>query len=154
MAENVQSIRSLILPIGDHNLLIPTTVVAEVVGHTPPERAGAGPAWLLGHVTWRGQSVPCVAFEVLGGGAPLSAGARARTVVLKAVGGRSGMPYIALRTDGIPRLVNVERDGVERQEDGRALPGVSDAVLTRGESALIPDLDSIEAWTLKALQGH
>lgn len=155
MAENPESIRSLMLPIEDHNLLIPGTVVAEVVGHAPPERGEDGPEWLLGQVTWRGQRVPCIAFEALGGGAPPAAGARARTVVLKAVGGRQGMPYVALRTRGIPRLVNVERDGLEPLDD-EASPsiGVSQAVLAHGEPALIPDLDTIEAWTYKALRGH
>lgn len=154
MAENPESIRSLMLPVADSNLLIPSTVVAEVIGHAPPERDGSGPDWLLGQVTWRGQRVPCVAFEALDGGAAPTAGARARTVVLKAVGGRQGLPYIALRTGGIPRLVNVDRDGVEALDDGPVPTGVSEAVLAHGEPALIPDLDTIEAWTLKALRGH
>ncbi|MFV8834585.1 chemotaxis protein CheW [Aquisalimonas sp.] len=154
MPESDGAIRSLLLPLDDTYLLLPGTVVAEVVGYTTPQPAALDepPEWLLGFVTWRGQQVPCVAFEALNGQTLGTPGTRARTVVLKALGARSGMPYIALRTRGIPRLINVEREGIEPLDEPDALgPAVREAVLAHGEPALIPDMDVLESRTHRLL---
>ena len=156
MAQSDVSIRSLLLPLEDTHILLPGTVVAEVVGYTTPHSVGATaqPDWLLGLVAWRSQRVPCVAFEVLNGQSASDVGTRARIVVLKAVTGQAGMPYIALRTRSIPRLVNVDRDGLEPLDgDDAGGPGVSHSVLVDGETAVIPDLHYIEGQTHRALFG-
>lgn len=154
MPEQEDAIRSLLLPLEDDNLLLPGTVVAEVVGYVPPEPAGNGsPDWLLGSIDWRGQRVPCVAFESLGGqSVPEGAGARARLVVLKAVGEDPTMPYIAVRTRSIPRLINVEREGLEIRDEEMPPQGIQQAVLAHGEPALIPDLAAVEGWVRDALR--
>lgn len=153
MPEHEDAIRSLLLPLEDDNLLLPGTVVAEVVGYIPPEPAGDGaPDWLLGSIDWRGQRVPCVAFESLDGQSlPEGAGARARLVVLKAVGEDPTLPYIAVRTRSIPRLINVDREGLEIRDDETPPQGIQQAVLAHGEPALIPDLAAVEGWIRSAL---
>lgn len=156
MPDSDGAIRSLLLPLDDTYLLLPGTVVAEVVGYTEPQPSAQDgtPEWLLGSVTWRGQQVPCVAFEALNGQALGAPGTRARTVVLKALGTRAGMPYVALRTRGIPRLINVEREGIEPLDEPEALgPAVREAVLAHGEPALIPDMDYLESQTHRVLVG-
>ncbi|WP_290651107.1 chemotaxis protein CheW [Aquisalimonas sp.] len=154
MPDTDDSMRSLLLPLEDSNLLLPETIVAEVVDYTTPKgsRDAEQPHWLLGLVPWRGQHLPCVALEALNGLPVADAGSRARTVVLKAVGGRAGMPYVAVRTRSIPRLVNVHRRALEPVEEAEGQgPVVRQAVLAEGEPALIPDLDYIEAQTHRAL---
>lgn len=154
MPETDGAIRSLLLPLDDTYLLLPGTVVAEVVGYTTPQPPAQDsvPDWLLGMVNWRGQDVPCIAFEALNGQTLGVPGTRARTVVLKTLGSRSGMPYIAVRTRGIPRLINVEREGIEPLGEPEPLgPAVREAVLAHGEPALIPDMDYLESQTHRSL---
>src|ERR1017187_3177043 len=63
MAERVQEVYSLLIPLVDGRLIIPRACVAEVIGfHTPSEMTGA-PPWYIGTVTWNGRQVPLVSFE-------------------------------------------------------------------------------------------
>jgi chemosensory pili system protein ChpC len=71
--------------------------------------------------------------------------------VLKAVGGDAALPYIAVRTRSIPRLVNIEREGLEPRDDENPPQGIQQAVLAHGEPALIPDLAAVESWIRSAL---
>ena len=63
MAERVQEIYSLLVPLIDARLIIPRACVAEVIGfHTPSEMTGA-PPWYIGTVAWNARQVPLVSFE-------------------------------------------------------------------------------------------
>ncbi len=56
MAERVNEIYSLLVPLVDGRLIIPRACVAEVVGfQTPSEMTGA-PPWYIGTVPWNGQA--------------------------------------------------------------------------------------------------
>ena len=146
------AVRSLMLPLSHDNLLVPGTVVAEVVAYQPPEPAPAeAPEWLLGYLPWRGQRVPCIAVDSLDHNevAEPTASARSRFVVLKGVGGSPYVPYLAVYVEGIPRLMNLDPDTLELRdsESNEAPTGMQCAVLAQGEPAMIPDLPAIEEWT-------
>lgn len=145
------AVRSLMLPLTHDNLLVPGTVVAEVVAYQPAEPGPAdAPGWFLGYLPWRGQRVPCVAVDAMEhdhAGQP-TGGSRSRFVVLKTVGDSPDLPYLAVYVEGIPRLMNLDADTLELRDDEAtaAPPGMQCAVLAQGEPALIPDLPAIEAW--------
>lgn len=146
------AVRSLMLPLTYDNLLVPGTVVAEVVAYQPPEPPPAeAPDWLLGNLPWRGQRVPCVAVDSLDRNEVIepTGDARSRFVVLKAIGGSPELPYLAVYVKGIPRLMNLDPDTLELRDDGNnEVPtGMQCAVLAQGEPAMIPDLPAIEEWT-------
>ena len=138
-------VRSLLVPVQGRNLLLPSTVVAEVVSYAEPEPAGNDEQWFLGMVRWRDQKVPAVSFEAADGGTAATPGARARFAVLKALNNRPGMPYFAVMTQQIPRLLSVYRDTIEVLEgEGAHGKAVRESVLVNGEPAVIPDLDYLE----------
>lgn len=148
MAANEQPIRSLLVPLADGQLLVPGSLIAEVVDYIPPRDPPKGaPEWLLGESEWRGQRVPCVAFEALCEKRIQEPGARSRLVVLKAVSDAAPGPYIALRSHAIPRLLNVEPGALESlqdDDDASGLPPIDQYVLVQGEPAFIPDVDEVE----------
>ncbi|MDZ7811113.1 MAG: chemotaxis protein CheW [Arhodomonas sp.] len=87
MAE-ADTIRCLMVPVGEGRWLVPGALVAEVIDYREPGEAPAdAPPWLAGFVAWRGRQIPTLRPEVLAGEAP-SAGGEARLLVLKAVTGR------------------------------------------------------------------
>lgn len=147
MAENIATVRSLFVPVEHSVLLLPGTVVAEVVPFTepaPPQESGA-PEWYLGSVLWREQRIPLVSVDTLMTGEYTAPGSRARIAVLKALGNREEMPYYGIVTKQIPRLVTVYGESLEILEEGAAgLTGVAAEVLANGEPAIIPDLDTVE----------
>lgn len=149
-------VRSLLVPVQGRSLLVPSTVVAEVVPYSEPEEGvDDGASGLLGVVRWREQKVPAVSFEVADGGSVATAGTRARFAVFKALNNRPGLPYFAVVTQQIPRLLAVYRDTIEVLEgEGETGPAVREAVLVNGEPAVIPDLEYLENLIRDALGTH
>lgn len=141
-----EQVRSLLVPISEYNLLVPGTLLAEVVSYVEPQPLAGhsdDAPWVLGMVPWRGQRVPLVALETLMFGHTNEPGSRARIAVIKAVGQHRGMPYIGLLTQQIPRLITVHPDTIESLDDNDVsdYPGIEAQVLVTGEPALIPDVD-------------
>ena len=72
--------------------------------------------------------------------------------VLKALGGNSKLPFIAVLTQGFPRLTTLNAELIIPTHDGSALPpGVRAHVLVRDDVAMIPDLEWIESQLLELL---
>ena len=68
-----------------------------------------------------------------------------RVAVLKALGGNPELPFIAVLTQGFPRLTTLNSELIIPTHDGTALPpGVRAHVLVRDDMAVIPDLEMIE----------
>ena len=152
-AAAADAIRSLFIPIEQGNLLVPGTVVAEIVSFKEPvPLPDGGPDWLLGELAWREQRVPVIALETIIDGSQPPPSARARLVVLKALTGRTDMPYIALVARDIPRLLVVQEGTIEQLGEGDEAPaGVACEVLANGEPAIIPDVNTIEELLYAAL---
>lgn len=151
-----QQVRSLLVPISEYNLLLPGTLLAEVVSYVEPSPLpghSEDAPWVLGMVPWRGQRVPLVALETLMFGHPSELGSRARMAVIKAVGNHRGMPYIGLLTQQIPRLITVHPDTIESLDEGdvSAYQGIQAQVLVTGEPALIPDVEHLESELYRLL---
>jgi len=78
--------------------------------------------------------------------------ASVRVAVLKALGGNSKLPFIAILTQGFPRLTTLNAELIIPTHDGSPLPsGVRAQVLVRDDVAMIPDLEWIEAELLGLL---
>ena len=75
-----------------------------------------------------------------------------RVAVLKALGGNPRLPFIAVLTQGFPRLTTLNAELIIPTHDGSALPpGVRAHVLVRDDVAMIPDLEWLEAELLGLL---
>lgn len=146
MAES-QSIRCLVVPVGDVQWLVPAAVVAEV---TDPGTAvpGGGGDRLAGFADWRGRRIPLMRPD--SEPAPVTQGGASRLLVLKALSGALPVSHYGIVTQGIPRIAGVTVDtlapGDTEVDDGRFTP-----VLAAGESALLPRLDALEPELAAAL---
>lgn len=141
-----REIRCVLVPVGNQRLLLPNATIAEVVTHSVPEPVAGAPAWLLGRIAWRGWRVPLVSFTRLAGTEEGDAELIVRVAVLKALGGNPKLPFIAVLTQGFPRLTTLNAELIIPTHDGKPLPpGVRAHVLVRDDVAMIPDLEWIEA---------
>lgn len=146
-------IRGVMIPVTGGRVLLPNASVAEVITLTNPEKVADGPIWLLGRIPWRGWRLPLVAYSVLTGAVVEEGTVHARVAVIKAPGAHARMPYMALLTQGFPRLVTITPDVLMPSGGSEESPfGVRSEVLVRDEPALIPDLQGIEARLLAALR--
>ena len=155
--DSVQDIRGVLIQVGGARLLLPNATISEVLSYADPEPVENAPEWLLGKIRWRGWQLPLVSFSRFTGIAAEEGGLGSKVVVLKALGGDSHLPYVALLTKGFPRLVTVSRDALVAdagEGDGAAagLPlGVLMRVLLNDEPVLLPDVDAIEGAIREAL---
>lgn len=147
-----REIRCVLVPTGDIRMLLPNTTVAEVITRPTHEPVAGAPDWLLGRIAWRGWRVPLVAFTKLAGAGEGDAELIVRVAVLKALGGNPQLPFIAVLTQGFPRLTTLNAELIIPTHDGKPLPaGVKAQVLVRDDVAVIPDLEGIERELLKWL---
>lgn len=144
-----REIRCVLVPVGNLRLLLPNANIAEVITQSKPEPLAGAPDWMLGRIQWRGWRVPLVSFTVLAGTEPGDADLSVRVAVLKALGGNPKLPFIAVLTQGFPRLTTLNAELIIPTHDGKPLPpGVRAHVLVRDDVAMIPDLEWIEATLL------
>lgn len=147
-----REIRCVLVPVGNARLLLPNSTIAEVITQTRAEPLLDAPAWLLGRIAWRGWRVPLVSFTQLAGTEEGDAELSVRVAVLKALGGNPKLPFIAVLTQGFPRLTTLNAELIIPTRDGNALPpGVRAQVLVRDDVAVIPDLEGIEAELVQLL---
>lgn len=147
-----REIRCVLVPVGTLRMLLPNATIAEVITHSTPEPLAGAPSWLLGRIAWRGWQVPLVSFTQLAGVAEGDADLSMRVAVLKALGGDPKLPFIAVLTQGFPRLTTLNAELILPTHDGSELPpGVRAHVLVRDDVAVIPDLEWIEAQLLDLL---
>jgi len=152
MADLPREIRGVLIPVSNGRVLLPNATVAEVITYATPERIADAPDWLLGRLAWRGWRLPLFSYSMLTQASPTEGYSNAKVAVLKALGGQARMPFLALLTQGFPRLVTVTQDLLIPSGDARERrTGVLAEVLVRDDHAQIPDLEAIEGLVARAL---
>lgn len=147
-----REIRCVLVPVGNLRLLLPNATVAEVITLPTPEPVEGAPDWLLGRIAWRGWRVPLLSFTRLAGAEEGDAELSMRVAVLKALGGNPQLPFVAVVTQGFPRLTTLNAELIIPTHDGNPLPpGVRAQVLVRDDVAVIPDLEGIESELVELL---
>jgi chemosensory pili system protein ChpC len=148
----VESVRSLWVPLDGVNLLVPNVAIAEVINYQPLDLIQDGPDWLLGCLRWRDHELPVISMESLCGHSLPQSEHGARISVLNSVQMQSEMPFYAMVTSDIPRLIHADVDALgESLAATRTLPeSVADCVQIGSEEALIPDLDIVQGLVASA----
>lgn len=148
-----REIRCVLVPVGNLRMLLPNATVAEVITYATPEPIAGAPEWLLGRIAWRGWRVPLVSFTKLADAEEGDAELSVRVAVLKAFGDNPDVPFVAVVTQGFPRLTTLNAELIIPTHDGKPLPrGVKAQVLVRDDIAVIPDLEGIESEVTELLR--
>jgi chemosensory pili system protein ChpC len=143
MAERVQEIYSLLIPLSEGRLIVPRACVAEVAGLPVHSQMTGAPPWYIGTVPWNGKPIPVVSFEGACG-KPIPPGSgRARMVVFVGLGAR--LTHFAIVSQGFPQLVRLSSDVIR---PGAAAFPERTPVLCQlrmaNEAPLVPDLELLE----------
>ena len=151
VAEEVSELSCVMIPLKDTQLLLPNVCVAEILPWRRVKALSETPPWCLGLLGWRGEMVPVVRFETLNGapGEPRKSG-RCMVVMNRARNER-GLPFYALATEGLPRMVQLTSDDMANESTKL---GVAEQVVVKvgTETAVIPNLDVIETAVAKLLR--
>lgn len=143
MSDALDSLNGLIVPLTEQSLLLPNVAVAELVGYRLGQAATAAPDWFVGWVNWRDQRVPLIDPALLLG-QPANQSTTPRLLILNAVGGHAGMPFLAMRVAGIPRSKRVVRGELEVAGTPTAYVAQVVRLADEEQTLLIPDMANIE----------
>ncbi len=147
-------VASLLVPLDAKTLLLPTVTVAEMVPFVAPQKKADAPAWYLGDVIWREQAVPLMCFEVLSGGEmPSYASVSCRIAVINNTGVDADLPFIAIATQGIPRLSRVKPDEIHQLTDAKLDRYDLMMVSHAGDTVVIPDISGLEQTYVDFING-
>ena len=139
------SVRCLTLALHGTNLLLPNTMVAEVIEKATVEVAANTPKWLSGFISWRGRHIPLISYEQLLGGATSGRNSESRMVVLNTLSSSKGVSFIAMEVQGLPHLSLLKHGMLEYDENNnKGEPVVLARMVIDGESAIVPNIEAIE----------
>lgn len=142
-SSTTKSLSSLLLPLSDRNLLLPSVAVAELINLRSIEPHPDAPEWYLGDISWRELRLPLLSFETLSSGmAAPDPAIGSRIAVINAVGGRPHLKFFALLVQGLPRPQKLD---ASLAPAGAPLAALElDSAVVEGQVARIPDLVAVE----------
>ncbi len=140
---SAKEVPCMLLPMDEHTLLVPTTTVAEMSSVQPLAPIENAPEWLMGLYEWRGIQVPVFSIEALNGG-EARLNASGRIAVLNNTGASADLPFIAIHTQGIPRMARVADEDISEDDGNERRPFDMMAVKVGLEEFYIPDVTAIE----------
>ncbi len=127
------------------DMLLPNTIVAEVIDFRPLEEMDGLPAWVEGMLSWRGRSVPLVSLErLLSQESGQRDDSQRRYVILNTLNGNRRVPFIATAIMGIPHLVLAGESELQYDDGGDNEPVVLARVRYLDEPVVVPNLDVLE----------
>ena len=142
--KSIDEVASLLIPLADRVLLVPTVTVAEMVPYTEPRRDPEAPDWYMGIVNWREIQVPILCFEVLNGGSMPEYNNKCRLAIMNNAGVDDSLPFLGLATQGIPRLSRVKPDEIHELTEIATKRFELMVVSLAGETVAIPDIVALE----------
>ena len=135
-----RELRCLLIGFAGGRLLLPGSMVVEVLPYATPLRVAEVPRWVLGSLLWRACTVPLLAIEPLVTGQPAAPGPRSRIVVLTTPSER--VQHLALVSLEVPQLSLLKREMLKASDEVDCPPGMLRAVRIGGDQdAFIPDFD-------------
>lgn len=147
-------VHCMLAPTEDDILLLPTSVMAEVVDFQQPSPMDEAPPWLLGQIEWEKRQVPVFSFFALINGSDVGAiSPRSRIMIIKSLSGSNRVPYLGILLSDLPRMTNVEETDLEQTGDDKKSLGVFSRIRLEDEDAIIPDLGRLTHLVTHATYG-
>ena len=143
MVNSSNTVHCVIVPIEKTNIVLPNTVVAEVVKFTEPAPINRSAAWLLGQISWRTWQVPVIDYAYLIGLEIDDNPSRARIMVVKSLLQGDRLPYIGLVATGLPKLITVSAGMLVEDPNLELTTGLFSEVTIDNQQAMIPDIDHL-----------
>ena len=134
----------MFIPTDRETLLLPTTVMEEVIDFQQPLPMEFAPPWLLGHVDWEGRQVPVFSFTALINGVDVGPiPQRSKIMILKSLSSTGRVPYLGILLGGLPHPLSLKAEELVETGDEKKSLGVFRRVTVVEQEAIIPDLDRL-----------
>lgn len=147
--EAAPNLRCLVITIQGGQLILPNSLVAEVLPFATPLWIEGAPEWVVGAMLWRNLTTPLVSLARLIYQVPVEADHNSRIIIVSAFGANPRLPYFGLLGTAAPRPVTLQHSEIDLDPEAATQSGNQLGVLSwasyAGEPVVIPDLEAIEA---------
>lgn len=149
-----KEIRSIMAPLKNDYVLLPSSAVAEVLEFTRPEPFKQSPPWLLGELAWRDWQVPVICYEqLINESDGYTVTPKSRILIIKTLGESTQVNYIGLVIQGLPKLKKVSADTLLETQTDKLPQTLFSKVSIDDLQALIPELGKLTATVEQAAYG-
>lgn len=137
--------RSFLIPFAGGDIVLPNSLVVEVLPFATPLMLENAPPWVVGAMLWRARTIPLASLGRLLFDKNPSTGGHARIVVVNALGNNPKLLNYGLLAIDAPRPINLQRSDIGLDEEA-AKPNewMWSRVRVKNQPAVIPNLDAIE----------
>lgn len=139
MSGSHKPISSVLIPMQQRPLLIPSACIAGIQDYSRPEANYPETEWLLGDLNWRGTKIPVVSFERLNQGRFSEFSATNRIAIMHRTSKNDSLPFYAMVVQGIPQPLTLVREEVRNSAEEKG-PLEMHRVILRDVPVSIPDL--------------
>ncbi|MFO1371250.1 MAG: chemotaxis protein CheW [Candidatus Competibacteraceae bacterium] len=147
--ETSPSLRCLLVTVQGGQLILPGSLVVEVLPFAMPIQIEAAPRWVVGAMLWKNLTTPLVSLARLIFQVTPETDINSRIVIVNALGTDPKLPNFGILGTSAPRPVNLRRDDLTLDESApeaeQPQPGVLAWVRYEDQSVFIPDMDALEA---------
>jgi chemosensory pili system protein ChpC len=149
-----KEIRTIMAPLRNDHVLLPSSAVAEVLEFTQPEAFKHAPPWLLGELAWHGWQVPVICYEqLINESDGYTVTPKSRILIIKTLGESTQVNYIGLVIQGLPMLKKVSADTLLETQTDKLPKTLFSKVSIDDLQALIPELGNLTTTVEEAAYG-
>ncbi len=149
MEEASANLRCLLVALQGGQVLLPNSLVVEVLPFATPLRIETAPHWVVGAMLWRNLTTPLISLGRLIFRVAPEADLNSRIIILNTLGTDTKLPYFGILGTAAPRPLNLVRHDIkldpEVSADDLRRPGALCWARYQDQPIVIPDLDAIEA---------
>lgn len=150
MANN--QIKCISLKINEADILLPSAAVAEIVPIKNLINVANKPSWMLGYLDWRGNSVPLVSFEAMGGvRMPSLSSGSVKAAILFSIGEDRHFPFISILVQGAPGSLSVDEEGIVPISENITHPAIEQKVMIADTTYSVISLEKLESVVNKVM---
>lgn len=147
--EPSSNLRCLLITVQGGQIILPNSLVAEVLPYAAPLRIETAPHWVVGAMLWRNLTTPLVSLGRLIFRVAPDADLNSRIIIIHSLGTDSKLPHFGLLGTAAPRPLNLQRHEIvlDTQTSGAEVnrPGILSWARYQESPVIIPDLETIEA---------
>ncbi len=147
---NTAQLQALIIPLKNWNLILPQSLVAEVLPMPEVRLTQAAERWLRGSIEWRGEELPLVSMDAYCKPGEDDAQQRTRrVVVLQGLG--NGIEHYGLEIYSIPHPLRLVESEIQLDDTECLCELITTHVHVSGVRGIIPELDILEKEIVRAI---
>lgn len=147
--ETTSNLRCLLISVQGGQLLLPNSLVVEVLPFATPLQMERAPHWVVGAMLWRNLTTPLISMGRLIFRVAAEADLNSRIIIVNTLGTDSKLPYFGVLGTSAPRPLNLQRQDIGPDPNIPASeahrPGILGWARYQEQSVVIPDMEAIEA---------